>query len=623
MSCFENIEYKEDDFLLLNPLTIESDQINLLKDEQEPNLPKLNTPLVDINCDYFKIKNNLSELKTQFQKSEARKNLGIDNSLSSTSKVTYSELVSLRNNASLIAGMKYRITDYTTTTVQKYTKSANHPFDIIVEAVSENELSELAQATQHDGDTYFDANALEAWQLWYDLDNDIDKYEWADTIDGKGVIYRMIDEKRNDCPYDFKNILFFTDRYISNTTSDNYYYTFSYVVNRVLYDGTVEKEINYCFDNRIGDRITGVNKKSLSGNVFRNVVFTNRCYSNTFGNRCYSNIFGYNCYLNVFGYYCYLNVFGNDCYNNKFGNTYFSNTMLNHCTYNKFGNSCFSNIFCNDFRFNMFENDCCYNKFGDSCSNNTFGNNCCYHKFEAGLQYRTLNSGKTSITFNEEYYDDGTNALVPIKHPDLSTQPSILPYKFVGQYVYEQLIANKGESYISISISNTLAVKNPLIISIDAIGTLYINALLYNINDDVLTIDLGDSSMRRSTPFVKIVYTSMPEEGGYYYNSVSKKGILIKVNLLNTTPLALYNGDVLIEPVIQGQEYYYSIPDDYKAYSSGLSIESTNDTSNLTIECYIPDIGETRFLECNNIGFIELGGLIDKAKQYLVIITIK
>ena len=39
-----------------------------------------------------------------------------------------------------------------------------------------------------------------------------------------------------------------------------------------------------------------------------------------------------------------------------------------------------------------------------------------------------------------KYYDDGTGEVVPIKHPDLSTQPSILPYKFAGNYVYEQMV---------------------------------------------------------------------------------------------------------------------------------------------------------------------------------------
>jgi hypothetical protein len=48
---------------------------------------------------------------------------------------------------------------------------------------------------------------LEAWELKYCLDNDRQRFTWAD-LNGKGVIYYMKDEFGNECPYDFKNILF-------------------------------------------------------------------------------------------------------------------------------------------------------------------------------------------------------------------------------------------------------------------------------------------------------------------------------------------------------------------------------------------------------------------------------
>jgi hypothetical protein len=215
-------------------------------------------------------------------------------------KITHQQLLELRDAENLIPGCLYRITDYVTTTVQSETKSANHPFDIIVTALSKNTLDEKASAIAHEGDTYFDGNDLGAWELWYDLDNDIEKYEWADATNGKGVIYRMIDEKRNDCPYDFKNILFYTNSFTYNTTSDKYYYTFSYVVSGKLYDGTVEKQVRYCYGNSMGVYIY-TKKKRLNNNMFRNVSFNNNCYSNTFGYKCNSNTFGDNCYGNTFG----------------------------------------------------------------------------------------------------------------------------------------------------------------------------------------------------------------------------------------------------------------------------------------------------------------------------------
>ena len=124
--------------------------------------------------------------------------------------ITYANLVELRNNSKLIAGMQYRITDYVTTTAQENTRSAGHQFDVIVTADNANTLNEVARACLHEGDTYFsEAGAkLEAWQIWYSLDNDAERFAWADAENGKGVIYRMIDEWNNDIPYDFKNIIY-------------------------------------------------------------------------------------------------------------------------------------------------------------------------------------------------------------------------------------------------------------------------------------------------------------------------------------------------------------------------------------------------------------------------------
>lgn len=127
-------------------------------------------------------------------------------------EVTYQELVTLRNNSELVEGDYYRITDYTCTlnteSFSNYFSSAGHVFDIILKATSTNTLSEEATADHHEGDTYFEDCDLSKWKIWYCLDNDVARFDWAlDGSDGKGVIYRMIDEFNNDCPYDFKNIL--------------------------------------------------------------------------------------------------------------------------------------------------------------------------------------------------------------------------------------------------------------------------------------------------------------------------------------------------------------------------------------------------------------------------------
>ena len=97
-------------------------------------------------------------------------------------EVTYDELKELRDNSKLIPGYKYRIIDYYCGTTQEGTCSAGHIFDIIVEAIAANELNENAMAIKHDGDTYFANSNLNAWELKYSLDNNGDRFLWAQTV---------------------------------------------------------------------------------------------------------------------------------------------------------------------------------------------------------------------------------------------------------------------------------------------------------------------------------------------------------------------------------------------------------------------------------------------------------
>ena len=148
--------------------------------------------------------------------------------------IIYSELKSLRDNSQLVPGQQYRITDYITTTTHANTQSAGHQFDIIVTADDVNKLNENARAINHTytNDDYFYKNYLESWELKYCLDNDTDRFSWADTTNGKGVIYYMKDNFGNEAPYDFKNIMFkWTDTtYQQSPIKLNvYYYTFSNV----------------------------------------------------------------------------------------------------------------------------------------------------------------------------------------------------------------------------------------------------------------------------------------------------------------------------------------------------------------------------------------------------------
>lgn len=104
-------------------------------------------------------------------------------------EIAYTDLKNLRDTNQLIPGMKYRITDYETTTIQQNTSSAGHQFDIIVTALDEHTLSEEVSAIQNRTDSYFDNRNLAAWKIWYSLDN---KY-WVGN-DDKTIYYYEGDE---------------------------------------------------------------------------------------------------------------------------------------------------------------------------------------------------------------------------------------------------------------------------------------------------------------------------------------------------------------------------------------------------------------------------------------------
>ena len=95
--------------------------------------------------------------------------------------ITYSELKRKRQDGELLPGTLYRITDYRCTTSQENTSIGPGQFDIIVQAISESELSENGFATKHTGDKYFSECNVDSWEIKYTLDNNKDKFFWANN----------------------------------------------------------------------------------------------------------------------------------------------------------------------------------------------------------------------------------------------------------------------------------------------------------------------------------------------------------------------------------------------------------------------------------------------------------
>lgn len=352
-------------------------------------------------------------------------------------ETTYNELKQLRDNGQLVQGSLYRITDYMTTTVQKESRSAGHQFDVIVQALSKNSLSENAHAIRHRGDTYFESCELKSWEIKYCLDNDTTRFLWADEENGKGVIYYMKDEYGNECPYDFKNIQF--KRYLivecqnSPNLVDTYFgikqgygydideesfiwcYTFTWineddeVEDCSIVGQTLSTDDNTEFKGVIGNVIKGCSSFRLNlpeetsrfqfalNNIVIQATFSYDSgvfygmYGNKFGVGCClitlgmnsnSVTFGDDCHRNTLGVGCYSNTFGDEFSHNTFGNDCYFNVFGDYCTSNIFGSDCFANIFGSECYNNELGVFCCRNVFGVYCNSNIFGEDCSHNTFD-------------------------------------------------------------------------------------------------------------------------------------------------------------------------------------------------------------------------------------------------
>lgn len=343
--------------------------------------------------------------------------------------VTYSQLKELRDNAQLVPGRQYRISDYVTTTTQVNTQSAGHQFDVIVTADDNNTLNEVARAIHHQGDTYFSNSDLSAWQIWYCLDNDRSRFPWAFRKNGKTITVTS-------------DGMAVTGEYVGTYT----YEGTTYHRWDALVEGMVGTLLTVSDSPNVGDTIsvfgiislgifqalplpiTEVNEGSNDEGYgviyrmidehnndlpydFKNIQFVRKLsygqldldngtdefvftfdvfdnnsgthYDYSLGEGCYGNIIkkshnGLNniVFLNemLMQYKnCIGNIFGNNCYNITFGDNAVSNTFGDYCYENIFEDGCMNNIFGDDCHDNTFGDDCYDNTFGNACGNNEFG----------------------------------------------------------------------------------------------------------------------------------------------------------------------------------------------------------------------------------------------------------
>ena len=266
---------------------------------------------------------------------------------------------------------------------------------------------------------------MSAWELKYCLDNDTTRFAWADTENGKGVIYYMRDEYNNECPYDFKNIQFKLyagtgsgwTSYLSstgasattivpyrltrafngakigkytwniNTNDYTYAYTYSgYNDDKTTTDKTLHGEVHDC---RIGNNWATVQKddtktyKLLSLNFIVAIPFllsqkddTFNVYGNDFGINCHDVIISDNCHSNTLYDSCYNIHTPHNCYCWTCGNSCYNWTCGKDCYSWKCGNSCY-NWTCGKECYSWKCGNNCYSwKCGNTCYSWTCGNTC-------------------------------------------------------------------------------------------------------------------------------------------------------------------------------------------------------------------------------------------------------
>ena len=376
-------------------------------------------------------------------------------SLHSTQNITWAELKLLRDSKKLVPGMYYRITDYVATTTQEGSRSANHPFDIVVQATTTDTLSEEAKAAKHEGTGYFNACNMKAWKIWYSLDNDTGKFTWADTVNGKGVVYRMIDEYGNDVPYDFKGIQFKRYKiatvtnssmanlvglpigttngygYIIDTSISKWYYTFSKMGTTWEEDVTDAGSFNAYTTNIVFDTMNLTDSNNHIPDLLDNVFAYGPIVHNFLDNEA-----GTTTSYSPLTYFVRCHFEGTDSRDNTFigwnglvsaRDTFRRNLIVGSFRHLDVGTNFQENTF-----FNF--NDCSFSYFGEGCSNNLL-----YSKTTQDIDFGNL-FRQNIISADTIYHSEFTgyvarNTFTNINFSSVKIKGQLLDCTFTGKFM--------------------------------------------------------------------------------------------------------------------------------------------------------------------------------------------
>lgn len=286
--------------------------------------------------------------------------------------------------------------------------------------------------------------------------NTVDGYtpahEGTNLPNGRGVIYRLIDEWNNDCPYDFKNIQFkrkLTDgQYDPTNATDTWVYTFNAILGVTQSDNSLGLNlalaggsgmITLCAENVIKPFYDYGNQQSVLGGqgkivLNKNVFLCNASslkeiqklfvYANKFDVNSMGNTFKDMTAENIFGADCKDNTFGDNCTSNVVGNLFQDNTIKHGFSENVVGNhvhDCQFNWWCADNMFGNYISNCVFGNPGGVVNssdsgfyNSTIGNGCSYLSLIGDVGNFTIGNGvysfyTTAITTNNVIVENGVS----------------------------------------------------------------------------------------------------------------------------------------------------------------------------------------------------------------------
>lgn len=419
--------------------------------------------------------------------------------------ITYSALKALRDGGNLVPGTWYRITDYHTTVLPLITdvRSADYQFDVIVRADDASHLNENGYAAHHEGDEYFAACKLEAWELQYRLDNenwsrvagtfiedDGDGYHMRKlgTVEVEGETYILWDASEFTEDYEITRAVSEDDEVGTELKG------YDPETGEILDDGW-SSSIASKFDVEGDGQGTILMLKDEYGNQcpydFKSIQFKRWAVTDSQQGRdgldgkymgVLNNvpanisiededdfIWAYTFSSDATGsedqvdysldgtHWVYGNVlamapdamndlndivfYGEYNYGNRFGVNCYRNSFGNNCGGNSFGNGCQNNSFGNGCNNNSFGNSCFQNSFGNYFQNNSFGNSCTYNSFGNYCQTITVFDGVQNCSVT------GGSQSAPVKNAQIlngtagASAQNKLTIAFAANKAYTQVAA--------------------------------------------------------------------------------------------------------------------------------------------------------------------------------------